>query len=161
MAGILQQSCHTRNGDIHYQAKVRTHLLIKWFLFIFIIFYIVDQYWRHQNYEGTYMDLCSKQKTKTVKQTRRCFIFYILQSSSLLLWWHLCTLLAFSQSDPWGSHLELISNQSWRSSQGCWALVGCFAFTFWSNLSQTISIGLRLGDCRGQVIWHSTYSLSF
>ena len=46
----------------------------------------------------------------------------------------------------------MVFQQSWRSSQRCWALVGCFAFTLQSNSSQTISVGFRLSDCGGQVI---------
>ena len=65
--------------------------------------------------------------------------------------------LAFSQpASP-----RMIFQQSWRSSHICWALVGCFFFTLWSYSSQTISIGLRSGDCGGQVICCSTLSLSF
>ena len=55
----------------------------------------------------------------------------------------------------------MLFQQSWRSSHICWALVGCFSFTLQSNSFQTISIGLRLADCGGQVIWFSTPSLSF
>ena len=64
------------------------------------------------------------------------------------LWWQLCTPLAFSQPASWG----MLIQQSWKGSCICWALVDCFSFTLWSNSSQTISIGLRSGDC-GQVIW--------
>jgi hypothetical protein len=62
------------------------------------------------------------------------------------------TALAFSQLASWG----MLFQQSWRSSHISWALVGCFFFTLRSNSSQTISIGLRSGDCGGQVIWCST-----
>ena len=34
----------------------------------------------------------------------------LFRSSHLLLWWQLCTLLAFFQSASWGSHLEWFSN---------------------------------------------------
>ena len=94
---------------------------------------------------------------KSVKQIKIYFIFEILQSSHPLPWWQLCTLLAFSQPASPG----MLFQQSWRSSHICWALVGCFSFTLRSNSSQTISIGLRSGDCGGQVIWCSTPSLSF
>jgi hypothetical protein len=60
--------------------------------------------------------------------------------------------LAFSQPASWG----MLFQKSWRSSHICWALVGCFYFTLLSNSSQTISIGLRSGDCGGQVILCST-----
>ena len=80
------------------------------------------------------------------------FIFEILQSSHRLPCWQLCTLLAFSQPASPGR----LSQQSWRSSHICWAL-GCFSFILQSNSSQTISIGLRSGDCGGQVIWCSTH----
>ena len=33
------------------------------FFFIFMTIYIVDSHWRHQNYEWTHMELCSKQKS--------------------------------------------------------------------------------------------------
>jgi hypothetical protein len=65
--------------------------------------------------------------------------------------------LAFSQPASPG----MLFQQSWRSSHICWALVGCFSFTLWSDSSKTISIWLRSGDCGGQVIWCSTSSLSF
>jgi hypothetical protein len=55
----------------------------------------------------------------------------------------------------------MLFQQFWRSSHICWGLVGCFSFILWSNSSQTISIGLKLGDCGGLVIWCSTPSLSF
>ena len=56
--------------------------------------------------------LCSKQK---IVKTRICFIISILQSSYLLLWWQLCTLLAFSQSDS-----GLL-----KGFQRCWFASGC------------------------------------
>ena len=107
----------------------------------------------YQNYEITHMESCSKQKS--VKQIKKYFISEILQSSHPLPWWQLCTLLAISQSTSSG----MLFQQSWRSSHICWALVGSFSFTLRSNSSQTISIGLRLGDCGGQVIWHSLNQL--
>ena len=55
----------------------------------------------------------------------------------------------------------MLFQQSLNCSHICWALVGCFSFTLWSNSSQTILIRLRSGACRGQVIWCSTPSLSF
>ena len=88
---------------------------------------------------------------------KKVYIFEILQNSHPLPWWQLCTLLTFSQPASPG----IIFQQSWRSSHICWALVGCFSFTLQSNSSQTISIGRRLGDCGGQVIWCSTPSLFF
>ena len=45
----------------------------------------------------------------------------------------------------------MVFQRSWRSSQRCWALVCCFAFTLWSNSSQTISVRFGLSDCGGQV----------
>ena len=93
---------------------------------------------------------------KSVKQIKIDFIFYILQSSHALPKWQLCTLLAFSQPASPG----MLFQQSWSSSHICWALVGCFSFTLQFNSSQNISIGLRSGDCGGQVIWRSTPSLS-
>ena len=68
-------------------------------------------------------------------------------NSHPLPWWLLCTLLAFSQPASCGMFFQ----QSWRSSQICWALVGCFSFTLRSNSSQTISIGLRSGDFGDQI----------
>ena len=53
----------------------------------------------------------------------------------------------------------MLFQQSWRSSHICWALVGCFSFTLWSNSSQTISIGLWSGNCGSQVIWCITFLL--
>ena len=84
-------------------------------------------------------------------------IYFILQSSHPLVWWPLCTILAFSNPDSAG----MLFQQSWRSCHIFWVLVGCFSFIMWSNSSQTISIWLSLGDCGGQVIWCSTPSLSF
>lgn len=86
-----------------------------------------------------------------------------IQSGHLSLWWQLCTLLAFSHSASWGSHLERFSIKSWKSFQTCWVLSGCFSFTLCSNASQTISIGFRSGDCGSQVVWLwcGTLSLSF
>ena len=77
------------------------------------------------------------------------YIFEIFQSSHP--WWQLFTLLAFSQP----------ASPGMRFQQSCWALVGCFSFTLWSNSPQTISIGLRSGDCGGQVTWCSSPPLSF
>ena len=54
----------------------------------------------------------------------------------------------------------MVFQQSWRSTQRCWALVGCFFFTLRSNSSQTISVGFRLGDCGGQVIWRRQHSIT-
>jgi hypothetical protein len=39
----------------------------------------------------------------------------------------------------------MLFQQSWKSSHICWALVGSFSFTLWSNSSQTISIRLTSG----------------
>ena len=86
-------------------------------------------------------------------QIKIYYIFEILQSCHPLPWCQLCTLLAISQPASPG----MLFQQSWRSSHICWALVGCFSFTLRSNSSQTISIGLRSGDCGGQVIWCSTH----
>ena len=87
-------------------------------------------------------------RTVTKQVLKIYFIFVILQSSHPLPWWQLFTLLAFCQPASPGMLLQ----QSWRSSHICWALVGCFSFTLRSNSSQTISIGLWLGDYGGQVI---------
>ena len=90
--------CHTVQPARPHLEMVclATHLLIQWFFFnanFIVVLFIL----RHQNYEGTHMDLCSK-------QNRIRFIFHVLQSSHLLLWWQLCTLLVFSQSDSWGGN---------------------------------------------------------
>ena len=79
---------------------------------------------------------------KYVKQIKIYFIFEILQSC------HLCLDESFAHS--WHSLNQLHEELSWRSSHISWALVGCFSFTLQSNSTQTISIGLRLGDCGGQ-----------
>ena len=102
------------------------------------------------------MESCRNQKR--VKQINIYFIFQILQSIHLLSCWQLCTLLALSQPASWGMLFQL---SLLRSSHICWALVGCFSFNLRSNSAQTISIGLRSGDCGGQVIWCSTISLPF
>ena len=94
---------------------------------------------------------------KSAKQIKQYFWFLIIWSSHSLSWWQLCTLLAFFQPASW----TMLFQQYWRSSYICWVLVGCFSFTLRSNSSQIISIGLRSGDCGGQVIWCSTLSLSF
>jgi hypothetical protein len=74
-----------------------------------------------------------------------------------LAWWQLCTLLAFSQPASPG----MLFQQSWRNSHICWALAGCFSFNLLSNSFQTVSIGLKSGDCGGQVNWCRNPSLSF
>lgn len=66
--------------NIEHQAEVWTNLLIQWFFFYY--FYIVDSYWRRQNYERTHMESCSKQK-KVLKQTRMFSIFFTLHRSLL------------------------------------------------------------------------------
>ena len=48
---------------IQYRPKVWTHLLIQCVSFIFMTIYIVDSHWRHQNYEWTHVELCTKQKS--------------------------------------------------------------------------------------------------
>ena len=52
---------------------------------------------------------------------------------------------------------RMLFQQSLKSFHICWALVGCLSFTLRSNSSQRISIGLRSGDCGGQVIWCSIH----
>lgn len=78
----------------------------------------------------------------------------ILQSSHILLWWHLCTSKqkeAFSQSASWGSHLEWFSYSLEGAPRGVEHLLAHFPFTPRSNSSQTISIGFRSSNCGGQV----------
>ena len=88
-----------------YQWKVWTHLFIQWFFFIlmFSTFHIniLDIQTMKEHMEWWRWKMLIKPE---------CFIFYILQSSHLLLWWQLCTLLVFFQSASWGSHLEWFSN---------------------------------------------------
>ena len=102
----------------------------------------------HQNYAWNHVVI----KQQCVKQIHIYLIFELLQSCLPLPWWQLFTLLAFSQSASPGMLFQL----SWRCSHICWALVGCFSFTLWSNSSQTISIGLRPGDYGG---WSSDAAL--
>ena len=102
---------------------------------------------------NTYMESCSNQKS--AKQIQIYFRFFKVAT--------LCFVDSFAHFWLFLNqlHEECFFQQSWRSSHICWAIVGCFSFTPWSNSSRTISIGLRLGDCGGQVIWCSSPSLSF
>ena len=85
------------------------------------------------------MESCSNQKS--VKQMKIDFRFFKLAT--------LCLDDSFAHS--WHSlnqfQLECFSN----SLEGFPTLVGCFSFTLRSNSSQTITIGLRSGDCGGLV----------
>ena len=81
-----------KRTSVHYQSKVWTHLLIYWFFFIFMTIYVVDSHWRHQNYEWTHIELCSKKKKCEITQSRHP-----------LLCWQCCKPLALSQ---WANELH-------------------------------------------------------
>jgi hypothetical protein len=125
---------------LQYQSKVQTYPLIQGFYFIFYYFLHWPQLWNN---------------TWNYVVTKKVLYLGFLQSSHPLPFALMTALHSLNQL-----HLQCFSN-SLEGVPTCWALVGCFSFTLRSNSSQTIAIGLRSGDCGGQVIWCSTRSLSF
>lgn len=98
----------------------------------------VDSHWRHQNYEWTYVELCIKQKCEITEN-----MFHVLDVSkyppfALVTALHTLGILSmsFMRQSP-----ERVFQQSWRSSQRPWALVGPLAFTLRSSSPQTSGLG--------------------
>ena len=66
--------------------------------------YIVDSHWRHQNYEWTHMELCSKQKVWNNSKHVSYFRFFNVAS--------LC--FVGSAANPWPSLSELHDGVTWN-----------------------------------------------
>ena len=74
------------------------------FFFIFMTIYIVYSHWRHQNYEWTHMELCSRQKK--YKITLNVSNFRFLKVAILCF--------VDSPADPWPSLSELHDLVTWN-----------------------------------------------
>ena len=91
-----------------------------------------------------------------------CFIFAILQSSHLLLWWQLYTVLALHQSVSRSSHLEWFSNSLEGVPRGAEHLLATLSSLCGPSHPRPSHLGLRwviVGSrslSANQMWWHVT-----